>query len=110
MFTRIFIYHIISYHIISYLIISYKRGSNLKKKRILLSISIFKDFHFCYYSIRFMDESWTLERNFDTNNKAVIRNCMKTTSYTYGFTYQVDLADETYMYVLYKNLFKLIKI
>uniref|UniRef100_A0A1I8EWV5 Uncharacterized protein n=1 Tax=Wuchereria bancrofti TaxID=6293 RepID=A0A1I8EWV5_WUCBA len=45
-----------------------------------------KVFHFCYYSVRVMEGYWKLKRDFDTNNRAVIQNCMNAASYTYGFT------------------------
>lgn len=51
-----------------------------------------------------MDGYWKLKRQFDTNNRAMIQNCMKTTSYTYGFTYQVNLSEQTYTYAfIYSN-------
>uniref|UniRef100_A0A0R3RJS1 Uncharacterized protein n=1 Tax=Elaeophora elaphi TaxID=1147741 RepID=A0A0R3RJS1_9BILA len=59
-----------------------------RMKRSILCQDPPKDFHFCYYSIRVVDEYWKLKREFDIDNRAVIENCMKTANYTYGFTYQ----------------------
>ncbi|KAM3718875.1 Methylenetetrahydrofolate--tRNA-(uracil-5-)-methyltransferase TrmFO [Dirofilaria immitis] len=71
--------------------------SFLRMKRFIRCQNPLKGFNFCYYSIRVMDEYWKLKRNFDTNNRAVIENCMKTTTDTYGFTYEVDLSEQRYI-------------
>ncbi|VDM93218.1 unnamed protein product [Onchocerca ochengi] len=67
-------------------------------KRFVLCENPPKGFNFCYYSIRILGGYWKLKRDFDTKNRALIQNCMKTTTDTYGFTYQVDLSERTYMY------------